>query len=395
MNFVFVSPNFPASYWLFCARLKANGVNVLGIGDSPYEQLTQNLRDSLTEYYRVGSLENYDEMVRALGYFTFKYGKIDGLESNNEYWLEKDAALRTDFNIPGLKTADMAPYKRKSAMKAFFEKAGIPCARYHMVSTLEAARGFVREVGYPVVVKPDNGVGANNTWKLRNDDEMAFFFDHLPETPYIMEEYIDGIVTTFDGVCDSRGNILFAASHITADCIMDIVNESRSLYYYVDRDIPQDVRDAGTRCIQSFGVRSRCFHIEFFRLRTGKPGLGNPGDIVALEVNMRPAGGFTPDMINYASSVDMYKIWADMVAFDRTSVNMDTPHQYCCYVSRRDKDRYRYSNEDVLRVYGDRIKISGRMADALSGAMGNSMFVGCFQQQQEMEDFVRFIQELA
>ena len=70
MNFVFVSPNFPASYWLFCARLKANGVNVLGIGDSPYEQLTQNLRDSLTEYYRVGSLENYDEMVRALGYFT-------------------------------------------------------------------------------------------------------------------------------------------------------------------------------------------------------------------------------------------------------------------------------------------------------------------------------------
>ena len=34
-----------------------------------------------------------------MAFFAFKYGRIDWLESNNEYWLEKDARLRTDFNI--------------------------------------------------------------------------------------------------------------------------------------------------------------------------------------------------------------------------------------------------------------------------------------------------------
>ena len=30
MNFIFISPNFPHTYWQFCDRLKRNGVNVLG-----------------------------------------------------------------------------------------------------------------------------------------------------------------------------------------------------------------------------------------------------------------------------------------------------------------------------------------------------------------------------
>ena len=85
MNFVFISPNFPSSYWMFCARLKENGVNVLGIGDCPFDDLAPELKRSLTEYYKVSTLENYGEMVRAMGYFTHRYGKIDWLESNNEY----------------------------------------------------------------------------------------------------------------------------------------------------------------------------------------------------------------------------------------------------------------------------------------------------------------------
>ena len=88
MNFVFISPHFPHTYWNFCDRLKRNGVNVLGIGDCPYDALSQEVKNSLNEYYKVNSLENYDEVFRAVAFFSFKYGKIDWLESNNEYWLE-------------------------------------------------------------------------------------------------------------------------------------------------------------------------------------------------------------------------------------------------------------------------------------------------------------------
>ena len=106
MNFVFISPHFPRTYWLFCDRLKKNGANVLGIGDCPYEALEEHVKASLTEYYYVGTMQDYDQMLRAVGFFTFKYGKIDWIESNNEFWLEQDARLRTDFHVTTGEQAD-------------------------------------------------------------------------------------------------------------------------------------------------------------------------------------------------------------------------------------------------------------------------------------------------
>ena len=133
MNFIFISPQFPHTYWNFCDRLKRNGVNVLGIGDSPYDSLEDCLKNSLTEYYKVDSLENYDEVFRAVAFFSFKYGKIDWLESNNEYWLEQDARLRTDFHITtGIQYDRIGSFKHKSAMKENYRKAGVPSARCHL-----------------------------------------------------------------------------------------------------------------------------------------------------------------------------------------------------------------------------------------------------------------------
>ena len=145
MNFVYISPQFPKTNWEFCDRLKQNGVTVLGIADVEYDELDEKLKNALTEYYRVSSLENYDEVLKAVGYFTFKYGKIDWLESNNEYWLEQDAKLRTDFNITtGIKTDKIQNIKEKSAMKSSYKKGEISTAAYHMVSTLPEARKAAR-----------------------------------------------------------------------------------------------------------------------------------------------------------------------------------------------------------------------------------------------------------
>jgi hypothetical protein len=176
-NFVFISPNFPFSYWHFCRELKNNGLRVLGIGDCPYDELMLELKDSLHEYYKVSSLENYDEVYRAVAFFIHKYGRIDWLESNNEYWLMRDARLRTDFHITsGFQEADMEPMKHKSLMKEYYRRAGIPTAKYHLVKDFEDTAAFIRSVGYPVVAKPDNGVGANDTYKLYSDEDLKRIF---------------------------------------------------------------------------------------------------------------------------------------------------------------------------------------------------------------------------
>ena len=390
MNFVFISPNFPEAYRWFCVRLRENGVNVLGVGDAPYDLLHPDLKWALTEYYRVDSLEDYDQPLRALGYFTGRYGKIDWVESNNEYWLELDARLRTDFNITtGPKSYEIGKYKSKLAMKEYYRKAGVPCARCAPVTDLAAALDFVREVGYPVVVKPDNGVGAVATWRLESGADLERFFRARPETPYLIEEYLSGSVTTYDGICDSRGEVLFAASHVTRNSIMDMVNEGVPTYYYVDKEVPADVEAAGKATLKAFGAASRFFHLEFFRLTADKPGVGKTGDIAALEVNMRPAGGFTPDMLNFSQSADVYRIWADMVAFDQLRHTYNGPHRYCVYAGRRDRRRYALSLGELEARCGGRARLFTRMPDALAGTMGNQVAIACFDTMEEVEGFIQ------
>lgn len=239
-------------------------------------------------------------------------------------------------------------------------------------------------MGYPVIVKPDNGVGAIATWKLQSDEDTVAFFSELPPVPYLMEEYVTGVVTTYDGVCDSRGEVLFAASHITRNSIMDMVNEGVPTYYYVDKEVPADVEAAGKAALKAFGASSRFFH-----LTAGKEGLGKRGDIVALEVNMCPTGGFTPDMLNFSQSTDVYQIWADMVAFDELRHTYDGPHFYCIYAGRRDENHYQLSLSQLQERCGSHARLFTRMPDALAGTMGNQVAIACFDTLEEVDDFVR------
>ena len=385
-NFIFISPNFPTNYWRFCRELKNNGLRVLGIGDSPWEGLMPELRDSLDEYYKVGSLENYDEVYRAVAFFISKYGRISWLESNNEYWLERDAALRVDFHITsGFQTEDMERVKFKSHMKPYYQKAGIRTARYHMVDDFDGCMAFIREVGWPVIVKPDNGVGASHTYKLDDENELRAFLKEKDGTVFIMEEFVTAEVNSYDAIINSDGEPIFETGNVTPDSIMDIVNNSDNSLYYIVKDLADDVRAAGRAAVKSFGVKSRFVHFEFFRLTKDQP-MGKKGDVVALEVNMRPCGGFSPDMMNFANSTDVYKIWADMIAFN-SSLKTGGQHAFCAFAGRRDGKPCALSDEELGAKYAAHMRMQERIPDALSGAMGNRMFVAVFPTEEEMNAF--------
>ena len=385
-NFIFISPNFPLTYWRFCRELKNNGLRVLGIGDCPYNELTQEQRNSMHEYYKVSSLENYDEVFRAVAFFTFKYGKIDWLESNNEYWLERDAKLRTEFHITsGFQEEDMVRTRYKSGMKAFYAKAGIPTARYHLVKDRQAALDFAHLVGYPVVVKPDNGVGANATYKLQSDSDLDYFF-HTKDNSvqYIMEEFVNGEVRTYDAIIDSKGEPIFESGNVTCDSLMDVVNEAKDSIFYIVKELPETMKQLGRRTVKAFGVKSRFVHFEYFVLKADQEGLGKKGDIFGLEVNMRPPGGYAPELANFANSVDVYKIWADMIAYDSTLVPMNGQHYFCGFCGRRDGKNYKMSHDDIMREYGSKMKLAARTPAALSGAMADMMYVANYDTEEEM-----------
>ena len=395
MNLIFISPHFPHTYWQFCRRLKQNGVQVLGIADAPYDTLSLEQKDSLTEYYRVESLENYDEVYRAVAYFAFHYGRIDWIESNNEYWLEQDARLRTDFNVTtGIRNDQIRSIKKKSEMKRFYAKGGIPTARQARASEgIDALRDFTHLVGYPVIAKPDVGVGASRTYKIEDDSQLQAFFETANDYQnYVVEEFITGEICSYDAIVDAKGNPLFESMTVWPPSIMDIVNLKLDLSYYVAKEMPESLRELGRRTVKAFGVWNRFVHLEFFCLDSDREGLGRKGDFVALEVNMRPAGGYTPDMINYAHSTDVYKIWADMVAFGESRTQQGA-QQYCAFASRRDIYQYTHTHEEVLNRYGDRTVMCERMPELFSAAMGQQMYTVLLQSMEEVNDFVSFVHE--
>lgn len=390
-NFVFISPNFPTKYWQFCDELRKNGVRVLGIGDAKYETLSQELKNSLNDYYYVPDMQDYDKMYRAVGYYAWKYGHIDWIESNNEFWLEQDARLRTDFNVTtGIRNDQIEAIKEKSEMKKYYAAGGIRTARQIKASEgLDAARRFVVDAGWPLFAKPDVGVGAGGTHKLENDDQLAHFFYNTPQVEnYVIEEFVTGNICTYDAVINSKGEPIVESMCVCPPSIADIVNYRLDSTFYVEKDMSENLRFWGRRTVQAFGVKSRFVHLEFFCLDRAHRGLGDAGDFVALEVNMRPGGGYIPDMINYAHNISVYKIWADMVAFDyRTSPD---PHDdyYCVFAGRRDEAQYWMSHEEIMERYGYAIQMAPRLDAALATAMGDQTYIARFRTEQERDQFL-------
>ena len=393
MNFVFISPNFPENYWMFCRGLKRHGATVLAIVDCPYDSLRRELRKYIDDCYVVSSMENYDEMVRAMGYFTYRYGKIDWVESNNEYWLSLDARLRQDFHITtGITIDRIADFQSKSRMKHFYAQAGITCARLQMAGSIDDALGFAQRYGNPLICKPDVGVGASNTHKLHDEQELRALFAQGFSEAMILEEYVPGDCFTFDGIANSRKDVQFATSHHYVGSIMESVNTSDSIGCYSLIDIPQEILDIGTRCVQAFDTRSRFFHFEFFRLREDREGLGAAGDILGLEVNMRPPGGFLPDMINYANDLDIYDIWASVMINDSVLIE---PHRRrsCAFAGRRDNVRYAHSDFEISNRYHDQLKMMQRLPAALASAMGDTVSVALFDTMDEVCEFFHYALE--
>jgi len=393
MNLVFISPHFPNTYWQFCAGAKRNGVNVLGIADTNYENLPWELQQSLTDYYKVNNLEDYEEVYRGVAWFAHKYGKIDWLESNNEYWLEQDARLRTAFGITtGIGSDRVSAIRNKSEMKKYYALGGIPTARQiKCAEGLEAVKAFTALTGYPVVAKPDSGMGASGTDKLTSDAELeAWFASHPNYRYFVIEEFITGELLSYDAIFNSKLEPIFENNSMFPVQVMDIVHHNLDCCYWTNKTVPEKLAEIGRRTVRAFNTPGRFVHLEFFQLDRDRKGLGKKGDYVGLEVNMRPPGGYTPDMMNYAHSTDVFQIWADMVAFDERR-KPEGEQFYCAYASRRDGQRYVHSEQEIMERYGAVMAFRGRVPDALSDDLGNDCYIVRFKNKKDINPFLKFV----
>ena len=388
-NFILISPHFPQTYYRFVEALKHNGFRVLGIGDASYEELCPELKANIDEWYACYDMDNFDNELRAVQYYIDKYGEIEYLESNNEYWLDRDAKLREWFNIKnGVRPHELLYWQHKSLMKELYKKAGAKIADYILVDNKEQLLDFINKVGYPVFIKPDIGVGAADDYKIKNIEDVNAFFERRDSNiKYICEQFVTGNIVSFDGICDEESNVVCCFSNVFPPSVADVVKDGGDLFYFTMKNIPSDLEEIGKKVIKAFNVKKRFFHLEFFRLTKDVSNIGKKNDLVALETNMRPAGGFTPDLINFSQSISTYQIYADIMAFNENRQNMSLEKFYAACASRRYGVEYLHSDKDVLDKYPNNVCAHGRYPEALSSAMGNHYCMAKFNTLKEVEQF--------
>ena len=383
MNFIFISPNFPRIYSQFVRALNSRGVNVFGIGDERFECLNDELKANLKEYCYVSDLNNKDWVIKAIDYLKNKYGKIDFIESNNEYWMKNDAVYREWFNIEGgYRPKELADYQSKSGMKKYFNAAGVKTARYIMVSSLEESLKFIKEVGYPVFAKPDSGVGAADTFKISNEEELKHFHEVKPNETYIMEEFLEGSIVSFDGIANKESEVVVAFKETFPTPIAEVVSKNLDVFYFAESKMPDSYRKMGERIVKSFKISSRCFHIELFKLNKGKPGFARKGEIVALEVNLRSPGGETPELLNLVAKTDYYEAYASMIVDNVCHLDNET-NKIAFSINRKNELSYKHSSQEIMDEYKDNLRSHGFYPESFRAAMGDEYFMFVFENNEE------------
>jgi biotin carboxylase len=386
VNVIFLSPHFPPNYHLFCLHLRRLGHNVLGIGDAAYEHLPRNVQEALADYYRVDTLEDRAAVLRAAAYLAGRHGAVERVASHNEHWLELEAVIREHLGVPGRNVAQTAQVRCKSLMKSGFAEAGVDVARGRVVQTVDDARALLRETGYPVIAKPDRGVGASATWKLHDENELVQFFERKPPIDYFMEAFVEGRIVTFDGLADRDGRVVFSMSLVYSRNIMEVVAEDDHVYYYTLRELPADLICAGEASVAAFGLREQFFHFEFFRTPAGR--------LVGLEINARPPGWPTTDMFNYANDADAYREWANVLSGRRSDYEWKRKY-HCAYIGRKDRFGYRHRHDEIMARFGRHVVGAIQLPEVFSRAMGNRAYLARSPVLADLLSLAEYVQETA
>jgi len=303
---VFVAP-YPAEASMRFARAYAElkGVRVVGLVQ---KEPRGAAAEPFANFVHVKDAFDVPQLIAATEKVRKHYGGLHQIVGVLEPLQVPLAEVRTHFGIPGTspKTADL--FRDKARMKNALRAAGLPCARHRLVTRLEDALEFVREVGLPIVLKPPAGAGCKATWRIRSVEEPRSAIAAVRPSasdPTLAEEFLKGQEFCFDTLV-TNGKIRFenvsryypGPLEVTENpWIQWAVVQPRVLGKELD-----DAREMGRKAIHALGLQSGFTHMEWFRRDDGSLAIG--------EIAARPPGANFVEMMGWGHQTDMYKAWA-------------------------------------------------------------------------------------
>ena len=312
---IFVVPFFMEATLRFVAgTARLPGVRLGLISQDPLERLPDELRGQVAAHWRISDALDPQQIAAAVDKLAQQIGRPDHLIGSLEQLQVPLARVREDFGLPGLSVQAAENFRDKSLMKRKFKTAGLPCARHRLATDATEALGFVREVGFPVVVKPPAGAGAINTFRLDDAAQLEEYFVRHPPHPAratLFEEFLQGDEHSFDSVCIAGCIVWYSISRYLPSPLTVLTNPWIQWCVLLPREVdgPEyaDIRAAAEPALRALGLDTGMTHMEWFR----RPG----GGIAISEIAARPPGAQFTTLLSYACDCDFYRAWPELMVY--------------------------------------------------------------------------------
>lgn len=318
---LFLSPNYPPEMPQFVRGLAEVGARVFGVGDTPEGSLSPAVRASLSAYLQVPAILDEDDVIRRV---TAWLGgvKPDRIEGIWEVVALLAARLREQLGVPGMSVDTVRGFRDKVLMKERVAAAGLRIPKTERIFRDESARAFAQKNGFPLIVKPVDGAGSANTFRVSNAGELDSALSQIRSLPEAsIEEYIEGQEYTYETVC-AGGQILFESVSTYYPNVLEARKKewiSPIIFTFRDpyqEDLAPGVQ-LGREVLRTLHMGTGFSHMEWFRTRTGEAVFG--------EVACRPPGANMVDLMNYANDIDLFREWARAVVDGRFGATLTRP----------------------------------------------------------------------
>ena len=239
---------------------------------------------------------------------------VDAVECLWEPYMLLAARLREELGLPGLTVAQTVPFRDKERMKQLLDAAGLRTPWHAQARTVADVWAAAERVGYPLIVKPIDGAGSADTYRVDSAAELNSVLPMIRHVPVVsVEEFVDGEEFTYDTIC-AGGQVLFEnICQYHPRPLETKMHEWVSPVTVALRDLDDPGlaggRELGLNVIAALGFRDGFTHMEWYR----KAG----GEVVFGEIGARPPGARTVDVMNYATDADLFTAWAQAVTQGR------------------------------------------------------------------------------
>jgi formate-dependent phosphoribosylglycinamide formyltransferase (GAR transformylase) len=284
------------------------------ISQAPLEDLPVPVRAQVS-HWRVVDVLDVAQLQDAVQRLEARLGAADRLVAAYEQLQVPLAEVREQRGIAGMRAEAARNFRDKARMKSLLRDAGLPCARHRLAASMEDALDAAREIGFPLVVKPPAGAGAQATTKV--DDERALRAAVLAaapdrERPVLLEEFVTGEEHSFETASIGGRAIWHSLTHYYPSPLEVLRNPWIQWCLVLPREVAEprydDIRTAGFRALQVLGMETGLTHMEWFR----RP----DGTIAISEVAARPPGAQIMTVISRAHDFDAVAEWARLMVFD-------------------------------------------------------------------------------